>query len=501
MATVTQTETQAEQKNDSEIIVGNSVILMGRRLLLWVFTGILALVLPRYLGDVGLGQLAFAESFAALFTTVLSLGMNHYIIKEVARDNTKIGSFMGASIALRLASTVIVVVAVFAVVGLTGRVGDAKNVMYLAAATLIALSFVQLATAYFNGLEDVRTPATADVIGRAVVVTAGVTVLLMGYGVVAYAIVLVVGSLINLALVTTALSRQMPLSLRFKTEQVKSLVVGGAPFILMSVLLDIYGHTDTIVLRMFTDDAVTGWFAAANRIYKTIDMLPLAFAFAILPTLSRVHKDSADSSVGMAKKVIAVGTLGIVPLAVGISLFAGQIITTLPYPEEFQNTVPLLTILALTIPFTAFLVILGSIAIAVDRQKAWAYGLLFTVVINIVFNVLAAPYFQDHYGNGGIGVAITTLVSEALMVGIGIYIMPKGVLDRTLGITVLKVFFASAVMAVAVLAGRSIGLFDPVLVIGGGIVYLLTALATRAITKEDVTFLKEMAKKKAGRSG
>ena len=86
MATVTQNESSPKQKNDSEIIVRNSVILMGRRLLLWVFTGILALVLPRYLGDVGLGQLAFAESFAALFTTVMSLGMNHYIIKEVARD-------------------------------------------------------------------------------------------------------------------------------------------------------------------------------------------------------------------------------------------------------------------------------------------------------------------------------------------------------------------------------------------------------------------------------
>ncbi len=58
-------ETQVRQ--DSQIIVSNSLTLLLRRLVLWGLNGVLILFLPRYLGDHGLGQLSFAQSFSYLF--------------------------------------------------------------------------------------------------------------------------------------------------------------------------------------------------------------------------------------------------------------------------------------------------------------------------------------------------------------------------------------------------------------------------------------------------
>ncbi len=182
-------------------------------------------------------------------------------------------------------------------------------------------------------------------------------------------------------------------------------------------------------------------------------------------------------------------------MAVGISLFSREIIVTLPYPDAFSNTVPLLTILALTIPVTTFLVILGTIAVAVDRQKVWAIGLLATVVLNVVLNVLAAPYFQSHYGNGGIGVALTTLLSEILMVSIGIWLMPRGVIDRAMAMTILKVGVASGAMALVLLL-KNLGL-DPILaVIGGAVTYGGLVLVTGAVTMEDLRFVRSLVVRK-----
>ena len=202
----------------------------------------------------------------------------------------------------------------------------------------------------------------------------------------------------------------------------------------------------------------------------------------------------------MAKKGMGVGALVIMPLAVGISLFSNEIITTLPYPDEFSNTVPLLTILALTIPVTAFLMILGTIAIAVDRQKAWAIALLATVILNVVLNMLAAPYFQDHYGNGGIGVALTTLITEAFMVAIGVRLMPKGVIDGRLAVTFLKITFAAAVMAGTALGLKGISAPTLAVVATAGVVYVSIALATRAVTVSDLRFIVDSAKRKFGRA-
>ena len=87
---------------DTQILVNNGIILLSRRLLLWVFSGVLVLFLPKYLGDQGLGQLAFAQSIAALFTTFLALGLSEFLIKEFARNNSLIKTHLTSAIGLRV---------------------------------------------------------------------------------------------------------------------------------------------------------------------------------------------------------------------------------------------------------------------------------------------------------------------------------------------------------------------------------------------------------------
>ena len=320
----------------------------------------------------------------------------------------------------------------------------------------------------------------------------GVFVLVQGYGLVAYAAVLLVAAFMNLGMDVGYLSRRVRIGVNFELPKFKTLIVSGAPFIMMAFLLDIYNQTDTVVLRVLTGEATVGWYAAANQIYKTFSLLPLAFTEALLPTLSRMRLGAFEASIAMARKAIVVGALGILPLALGISLFADQIIATLPYPDEFTNTIPLLTILALTVPFTASLMVLGTIAVAVDRQKAWSLGLLATVIFNVIGNLIAAPYFHSHFGNGGIGVALTTLLSEAIMLGIGIWLMPRGVFDRVLNWTLLKIGVISGLMVVSVLAARSIGLPVAAQVGVGALTYIVLALRVKAVTREDTRFITDI---------
>ena len=107
-------------------------------------------------------------------------------------------------------------------------------------------------------------------------------------GVLAYGGVLVAAAVVNFGINAAYVRRRFPVGISLNVKKIKFLLVGGMPFLFMGFLLDIYNQTDTVVLRIFTDEAVVGWYAAANNIYKTIDMLPLALTAAILPTLSRV---------------------------------------------------------------------------------------------------------------------------------------------------------------------------------------------------------------------
>ena len=481
----------AQGTSDSHILAGNALILVSRRLILWVFAGVLVLFLPRYLGDEGLGQLAFAQSFAALFATALSMGLGHFLVKEVARNRTTINTYVRTAIGLRLATALLVAGAIVGISQIMPYSSEAKTVLYIAVATTITISFVLLTTSILTGMEDIGWAAMANVVGRLVVMTVGIGMLVRGMGIVPYSFTLLAAAFINLILVAGYLAKRVPLRVSLQLPGLKTLLIGGAPFILMGFVLDIYGQADTVVLRIFTSEAVVGWYAAANQIYKTIGMVPLAFTAALLPTLSRVHSADIGVAVSMAKKGITIGALAMLPVAVGMSLFANEIIDTLPYPDAFHNTVPVLRILALTIAPTTLLLILGTIAIAADRQKAWAFGLLATVILNIVLNVIAAPYFQSHYGNGGIGVALATLVSEAFMVVIGIWLMPKGVFDRAMVTTSLKIGIASGSMALVILV-KYLGVNPVPVAIAAALTYWVVALVSGAVTIEDMRFVRSL---------
>ena len=72
------------------------------QLLSWGLTFAVTYYLPGYVGDAGLGSLAFAASFATLFGVVVPLGTSTLLVKEIARDRARTGELILAALALRL---------------------------------------------------------------------------------------------------------------------------------------------------------------------------------------------------------------------------------------------------------------------------------------------------------------------------------------------------------------------------------------------------------------
>lgn len=478
---------------DSHIVARNSIVLLTRYLAVAGMNAVLVLFLPRYLGDTGLGQLQFALSFASLFVPGVALGVRQFLIKEVARDRSQVPNYLGSAIGLRLVTAGLVFSVIIIFSHVDQRLHEARWVLYMAALGMIATAFAHLMATVLNGLEDMTGPAAGEILDKLVVVAAGIIVLVLGLGVLAYACVLLAGALAQFAFNATYLNRRFPLRLDFCMPRIKMLVLGGMPYLLMGFLLNVYHHTDVVMLRFYTQSEVVGWYAAALQLYRSVEFLPAILTTALLPTLARVHSTSPDGLAVMARKSIAVGVVVIVPLALGISLLSDEVIRFLPYPESFQNSALLLRILALTIPVTAMLTILGTIAVAVDRQRAWAIALLGTVALNVVLNAVSIPYFQRVYGNGAIAASIATVISEGFMVMVGVRLMPRGVINKELGALLLKVALAGGVMVTIGMTANALGTGAVSLAVAGAVAYIALVFATRAVTGADVMFMREAA--------
>lgn len=481
------TEPELSQlERNSRILTRNTAVLLSRYLALMALGSVMVLFLPRYLHDEGLGRLQFALSFVSLFTVGVALGTRQFLIKEIARDRTRVHTYLAAAMGLRLITGVIILGAILLVTWLRGAVGEAFAVILLAAVHMIAMSFAGLEAAVIQGHENMKWPALAEVANKVITVVAGIVVLVMGLGVIGYASVLLAGALVQLLLNVAYVGRRYGMPVTFDPLKLKGVFIGGAPFLLMVFLGGAYAHTDVVMLKFLTNDREVGWYAAATQIYKWMEFLPVALTTAMLPTLARLHATDVTTLLVLARRAIIICALGMVPMALGISLLSGEVIAFLPYPDAFQNSVPLLTILALTVPVTAILTIMGTIAMAVDRQMAWSVALLATVLLNAGLNGAAIPYFERANGNGAIGAAIATMFSEGFMFFVGVRLLPKGVWDKQVGGACLKVLFSGVVMILAGLVARAFGAGTILLVLIGVVVYGTMILYTKAVDVNDL---------------
>lgn len=471
---------------DSNIVVRNTAVQMLRYAAVFGANIALVLFLPRYLGDQGLGQLQFALSFVALFGFMVALGTRNYIIKEIARDRSRLPALLSTALGLRVVSASVVVALMALIAELIGQSGVALHVMYIAMAWMVVTSVWQTLAASLHGLEQMGWASFGEVANKVLVVAIGIPLLIQGGGVRTYAFVILFGAVANVLITGGYIVRFARIRIDFNLRRMTHMAVAGGPYVIMGFLLAAYMHTDVVMLRFYTSDSVVGWHAAALQIYRSVEFLPVVLTTALLPTLSRIHALGAERAAPMARRALAAMAIVMVPLGVGLSLTSGELISFFPYPPEFQNTVPVLIVMAWSVPITALLTILGTIAMAIDRQKIWASVLTVTVALNIALNAFMIPWTQDNYGNGAIGAALTTLFTEFLMILFGIVLLRRIIFERALMLTFGKVALAVALMAFAVHDAKSYGLGLWALVAAGVVTYGILALFLRVVNKADV---------------
>ena len=66
--------------------VKNIGALSASQFITAIISFFLMIYLARYLGEVGFGIYRFAISFVGLFSIFIDLGMNNYLIREIARE-------------------------------------------------------------------------------------------------------------------------------------------------------------------------------------------------------------------------------------------------------------------------------------------------------------------------------------------------------------------------------------------------------------------------------
>jgi len=471
----------------------NTAIQGATQILTWALSWVLLVALPRFLGDAGFGKLFFAISYGTIFSTLINLGMNTYLTKQVAvtrEDDRVMGTELKALTDNILTLKLVLALAVYllqsAIIFMLPYDAETRvTVLIIGAATAVG-SLILTASGIFQGLEKLLAPSIGLVAEKIVTTTVCVVLLFRGCGLLTVAWVYLGAAFLNAVIVFAFLQRRIPFCPAWDPPIIRKVFIGGLPFLIWVIFGEIYVRIDVFMLSLMTSAAVVGWYGAAFRVYGTLLFVPHILNTAVFPALARMgSQENAEADFARATERLFGYLMAVaVPIAVGTILIADPFLLLLYGAGSFQNAGIPLKIFGLSILLVCVDVLLGSALIAKGKEKAWSLMAIAAAVFNPAMNFWMIPLTHQRYGNGGIGAAAATFLTEALMMIGALVLLPSGVLSRRSISSAVRAIGAALGMALilSIWPWKSIFIVIP----AGAVAYVLLALLFRVVPPSDI---------------
>jgi len=236
-----------------------------------------------------------------------------------------------------------------------------------------------------------------------------------------------------------------------------------------------------LALGVFRSAADVGLYGAASKMVFFLLLGDRILATLLLPASARIHARSPQETTSALTTTLRwVVVLGL-PIAVGGTLLAAPLVTIV-FGQSYLLSVQILQVFIWYFFVTMIHTVYTSGLIAVGSERTYGWIMVGTAVLYVSLITTGAIWW------GPVGAAMGVVVSEllsaaALRIALRRH-LPLPFMERF-----LPVIIAVGGMGVSVFMLRDLPVFIPLAV--GALAYGVLALATRAISWDDLRQLKE----------
>ncbi|SNQ60924.1 flippase [Candidatus Methanoperedens nitratireducens] len=441
---------------------------------------VLVIYLARYLGETGFGRYSFAFAFTSLFLVVTDLGMNTVIIRDIAREKTLVGRYIGNVLVLRGLLSLISFSLIAVVINLMGYPAETRMAVYIVGIYTIITSFSQLTRSVFRAFEKMEYEALLNIMERLIFVSLGILVLVLGYGLIEVVSVFLIAGAVNVLLSFHLTKRKFAVAkLEADRELWKYLIGEGLPFGIAFIFINVYIKVDTVILSSLKGDAVVGWYNAAYQIPLAISLISYAMMESIFPMFSRLGNSREELTLAYEKTFRFLSML-IIPVVAGITLLSDKIIFIL-YGRGYENSITILQILIWLTVFEFLGYLLYITLSSINKQRVNILTTGTCAVLNITLNLILIPPFSL------IGAGIAKIITYIVFFFLNFYFVSKYVCRVSIYRAINRPVIASLAMGVVLFFMNDLNIF--VLVPLAGSFYMTVLYLVKGFSKEDLKLI------------
>jgi len=448
-----------------------------------------AALMLRILGPDTAGKYYFAVTIWIWLDIFTTFGLNILLQREVAKDYALANRYLASTTILRL---ILIAVAAPLLAGFVGLrqltrplAGDTIVAIVLLAVGLLPGSLANGLTAVFNAFEKMEYPAAITTVATVLKVVLGTLALLFGLGFVGLAGVSILINVVTVAILLRLLIRHFfrpHLELDFALQ--RWMFDLSWPLMLNNLLSFSFFKIDVVLLESMRGSTVVGLYSVAYRFLDALNILPASFTIAVFPIMSRYAASAKDSL--MKAYLLSVRLLVILalPIAIVTTALAEPLVYLLGGSQYLPDSRIALQLMIWSIPIGFINSVTHYVLIALNQQrfltKAFAIGLAFAVVANLVF----IPIYSYRAS------ALIHLFSELALLLPFYYCLRRHLAPVPWGRLLWRPALAAALMGGLLWSLRDASLLLTIPL--SGLIYLLALILLGTFSEEEVTLFKSL---------
>ncbi|MGH2859021.1 MAG: oligosaccharide flippase family protein [Solirubrobacteraceae bacterium] len=431
----------------------------------------------RRVGPTNLGAYSVVLSLVTFLSLPISLGITTVGTRDLARAPERARTVAGEVFALQLAFALCgygLIVLFAPVIAPTGAMRRLFPIVGLFLLTGTSFEWA------LQALGRIRAVAAARIAGQ-LLFGALVPVLVVGglSGMERYAWLMIGGLGLKHLLTTAALIRASgPPRLLHPRARLRQRLHESLPMGYASVMLQVYGTIDQIMLGYLSTSFDAGEYAAANRIPSALLTFSGSWLAVVFPHSAAVAAtDPRRLRRDAGRMLVAVAGFAL-PLAACTPFVAGGLMAA-AFGSRFAAAGTAFALLVVTIALALLDGTLTTIVMGLGGDRRYARAITLTAVLNVLANVIAIPLF------GRNGAAVVTIASEALLFSIlarSAWILLGGIEIEWWRLQRIVLATFPAVMALLVLPD-SVSVWLRILI--GAVSYLAAATFAGVVTRAE----------------
>lgn len=443
-------------------------------------------LIARMIGAEGTGKYFFVLSFTTVFVVFVDLGFTQVLIREVAKGKEKAQQYLSSVFAVKLGFGLLTYLILVIAIHALGYDMEIIHMVYLSGVTMLFDSLHLTMYGIVRAMGDLRYEATGIIGSQLLTLALGSYFLMTGKPLIYLILAFTIPSGINLLYISYILVSRYHLRLRLAFNKKFTLMIAkiAIPFAIAGIFARVYSYIDSIILSRLVGDVAVGLYSIPYKITYAFQFVPLALVATMYPRFSEHFVSNKKKLAEIFEQSIIYLLIVVIPIAIGISVLAHDIITIIYTTEYLASVVPL-RILLLGLVFSYISFPIGACLNACSRQVTQTVIVGIVMVVNIALNLMLIPII------GIYGAALSALAGNTLLTVLSYAIVPSimKVNHTFLFKRSVQILIAGVIMG-GVVAYVNMYIHFAVAILVGAIVYMVMLFVTGAMT---VRIMREFA--------